>query len=116
MAAANFFAPPLSEQLHPYTALKQADTYLSFPKGTSKLPSFIVGPGQREAFDEPEALSLAFFNRYLYMEAKSNDLVPPQSTLVVGVEPLQIMVIRQLDGQVVRSAAPMLCDENSPAC
>ena len=85
-------------------------------KGTSKLPSFIVSPGQREAFDEPKALSLVFFNRYLYMEAKPNDLVPPQSTLVVGVEPLQMMVIRQLDGQVVRSAAPMLCDENSPVC
>jgi hypothetical protein len=28
MAAANFFELPLSEQLHPYTALKQVDTYL----------------------------------------------------------------------------------------
>jgi hypothetical protein len=35
MAAANFFAPPLSEQLLSYTSLKQVDTYLSFPKGTS---------------------------------------------------------------------------------
>jgi len=50
------------------------------------------------------------------MEAKSNDLVPPPSTLTVGVEHLQIMVIRLLDGQVLRSAAPMLRDENSPAC
>jgi hypothetical protein len=85
-------------------------------KGTSKLPSFIVSPGQREAFDELRALSLLFFDRYLNAVAKPNDLVPPQSTLVVGVEPLQMMVIRQLDGQVLRSAAPMLCDENSPVC
>ena len=28
MAAANFFAPPLSEQLRPYTSLKQVDIYL----------------------------------------------------------------------------------------
>ena len=124
-ATDDFFAPPLSEQLLPYTSLKQADTYLvlvnkgthlSFLKGTSKLPSFIVGPGQREAFDELKALSLLFFDRYLNAVAKPNDLVPPQSTLVVGVEPLQMMVIRQLDEQVLRSAAPMLCDENSPTC
>ena len=124
-ATDDFFAPPLSEQLLPYTSLKQADTYLvlvnkgthlSFLKGTSKLPSFIVGPGQREAFDELKGLSLLFFDRYLNAVAKPNDLVPPQSTLVVGVEPLQMMVIRQLDEQVLRSAAPMLCDENSPTC
>ena len=28
MAAANLFAPPLFEQLHPYTSLKQVDIYL----------------------------------------------------------------------------------------
>jgi len=50
------------------------------------------------------------------MEAKSNDLAPPPSTLIVDVEHLQIMVIRQLDGQVLRSAALMLCDENFPTC
>jgi hypothetical protein len=50
------------------------------------------------------------------MEAKSNDLVPPPSTLIVGVEHLQMMVIRQLDEQVVRSAAPMICDAHSPVC
>lgn len=50
------------------------------------------------------------------MEAKSNDLVPPQSTLTVGVEHLQIMVIRRLDGQVLRSAALMICDENFHTC
>jgi len=36
--------------------------------------------------------------------------------LLVGVEPLQMMVIRQLDEQVVRSAAPMICDAHSPVC
>jgi len=124
-ATDDFFAPPLSEQLLPYTSLKQADTYLalvnkgthlSFLAGTSNLPSFLVGPTQREAFVELKALSLLFFDRYLSAVAKANDLVPPQSTLLVGVEPLQMMVIRQLDEQVVRSAAPMICDANSPVC
>lgn len=124
-ATDDFFAPPLSEQLLPYTSLKQADTYLalvnkgthlSFLAGTSNLPSFLVGPTQREAFVELKALSLLFFDRYLSAVAKPHDLVPPQSTLLVGVEPLQMMVIRQLDEQVVRSAAPMICDANSPVC
>ena len=124
-ATDDFFAPPLSEQLLPYTSLKQADTYLalvnkgthlSFLAGTSNLPSFLVGPTQREAFVELKALSLLFFDRYLSAVAKANDLVPPQSTLLVGVEPLQMMVIRQLDEQVVRSAAPMICDAHSPVC
>jgi predicted dienelactone hydrolase len=124
-ATDDFFAPPLSEQLLPYTSLKQADTYLalvnkgthlSFLAGTSNLPSFLVGPTQREAFVELKALSLLFFDRYLSAVAKANDVVPPQSTLLVGVEPLQMMVIRQLDEQVVRSAAPMICDAHSPVC
>ena len=124
-ATDDFFAPPLSEQLLPYTSFKQADTYLalvnkgthlSFLAGTSNLPSFLVGPTQREAFVELKALSLLFFDRYLSAVAKANDLVPPQSTLLVGVEPLQMMVIRQLDEQVVRSAAPMICDAHSPVC
>jgi len=42
MAAANFFAPPLSEQLLSYTSLKQVDTYLSFPKGTSPGPPALL--------------------------------------------------------------------------
>ena len=117
MAAANFFAPPLSEQLLSYTSLKQVDTYLSFPKGTSPgSPASLLALASARAFDEPKALSLMFFNRSLYMEAKSHDLAPPPSTLIVDVEHLQIMVIRQLDGQVLRSAALMLCDENFPTC
>ena len=121
----DFFAPPLSEQLQPYTSLKQADTYLalvnkgthlSFLTGTSKLPSFIVGPAQREAFGELKALSVLFFDRYLAGLAKPAELVPPQSTLVVGEAPLQMLVIRQLDAQVLRSAAPMACTGDTPGC
>jgi hypothetical protein len=39
MAAANFFAPPLPEQLHPYTSLKQVYIYLVIVnKGTISPP------------------------------------------------------------------------------
>ena len=121
----DFFAPPLSEQLQPYVSLKQTDTYLglinkgthlSFLAGTSKLPSFIVGPAQREAFGELKALSLLFFDRYLAAVAKPEALIPPNSTLVVGVEPLQMLLIRQLDQQALQSAAPMVCNRASPSC
>ena len=121
----DFFAPPLSEQLQPYVSLKQTNTYLalvnkgthlSFLAGTSKLPSFIVGPAQREAFGELKALSLLFFDRYLASVAKPDALIPPQSTLVVGVEPLQMVVIRQLDEQALRSAVPMVCNGDAPGC
>jgi hypothetical protein len=57
-----------------------------------------------------------FFDRYLSAVAKPDDLITPPSTLLMGVEPLQMLVIRQLDEQVVRSAAPMICVANSPFC
>ena len=124
-ATDDFFAPPLSEQLLPYTYLKQADTYLalvnkgthlSFLEGTAKLPSFLVGPAQREAFSELKALSLLFFHRYLAAVAKTNDLIPPNSSLIVGMPPLQMLVLRQLDGQRLRSAAPLACTFQAPGC
>ena len=121
----DIFAPPLSEQLLPYTSLKQADrilalvnrgTHLSFLAGTSKLPSFLVGPNQREAFTELKALALLFFHRYLSaIETPANGM-PLQAPLVVGTDPLQMMVFRQLSEQGLRSAVPIACDQTGVDC
>ena len=121
----DFFAPPFSEQLLPYTALKQANsflalvnkgTHLSFLAGTAKLPSFIVGPNQQEAYAELKALSLLFFDRYLAATSQPDALIPVHSSLLVGVEPLEMLVIQQLNEQTLRSAAPMECNKAGPGC
>ncbi len=121
----DFFAPPLSEQLQPYVSLKQTETYLalvnkgthlSFLQGTSKLPSFLVGPEQREAFGELKALALLFFDRYLGVAAKPDPRIPTTSPLVVGEAPLQMLVLRQLNGQTLRSVAPVACNDTGPGC
>jgi predicted dienelactone hydrolase len=121
----DIFAPPLSEQLLPYTSLKTADrilalvnggTHLSFLADTGKLPSFLVGPNQREAFTELKALSLLFFNRYLNAIETPANLMPPQAPLVVGTAPLQMMVFRQLSKQRLRMAAPITCDQTAQDC
>jgi predicted dienelactone hydrolase len=119
------FAPPLTEQLLPYTSLKQADrilalvnrgTHLSFLAGTSKLPSFLVGPNQREAFTELKALSLLFFHRYLSTTESPANLMPPQAPLVVGTDPLQMMVFSQLSEENLRMAVPIACDHIMQDC
>jgi predicted dienelactone hydrolase len=121
----DIFAPPLSEQMLPYTSLKPADrilalvnggTHLSFLAGTSKLPSFLVGPNQREAFTELKALSLLFFNRYLNATEPPANLMPPQAPLLVGTDPLQMMVFRQLSQQNLRLATPIACDQTVQDC
>jgi predicted dienelactone hydrolase len=121
----DIFAPPLSEQLLPYTSLPQAHrilalvnggTHLSFLAGTRKLPSFLVGPNQREAFTELKALSLLFFDRYLKASETPTNMMPPQAPLVVGTEPLQMMVFGQLSQQNLRLAAPITCDQTAQNC
>ena len=111
----DFFAPPLSQQLNLFTALKPKDhvlgvlnhgTHLSFLAGTGKLPSFITGPDRKLAKEELRGLSLVFFDSHLRGGTGMHQLVPPHGGIVVGKEPLRLLLQRQLNLTQLEQVAP----------
>lgn len=68
------FAPPVSQQLIPFSsitfpgsllALQHNGTHLSFLNGTTELPAFVVGPDQPLARQELQGMALRFFDRHV---------------------------------------------------
>ena len=118
----DFFAPPYSQQLLPFTSFRQPEhylalvnkgTHLSFLMGTSKMPRFLVGPGQRQAYSELRSLSLLFFDHYFSAKQKLSHL---QFPAVIGDAPLQILLMKQLKEQTLRKSAPFGCSKVPAGC
>ena len=111
----DFFAPPLSQQFKIFTAFHQNDhilgilnhgTHLSFLAGTGKLPSVITGPDRKLAQKELRGLALAFFDCHLRGATGIQQLVPPANGVVVGQEPLELLLRRQLNPAQLQKVAP----------
>jgi predicted dienelactone hydrolase len=111
----DIFAPPVSQQLWPFTAVQQPDrvlglldhgTHISFLNGTARLPGFITGPDRSVAQDELRSLGLAFFNTHLRGDSVMKQLVPATGGVVVGRQPLPLLLRRQLDAQQLEQVAP----------
>jgi hypothetical protein len=59
------FAPPVSQQLIPFTSIEQPGSLLALQhNGTSKLPKFVIGPDQPLARQEMRGMALAFFDQH----------------------------------------------------
>ena len=111
----DIFAPPVSQQLRPFTAVQQPDrvlgvvdhgTHLSFLSGTARLPRFITGPDRSLAKNELGGLGLAFFNTHLRGGSAMKQLVPAAGGVVLGRQPMPFLLRRQLDGQQLEQVAP----------
>jgi predicted dienelactone hydrolase len=103
--SSDIFAPPLSQQIAPFTALNKDDkylllvknsTHLSFDQGTDQLPDFIVGPGQKLAYDYLKSISLAFFNLYLNQQQEFKPYLTDAAVQKMGKEPLPLHLIKSL--------------------
>ena len=101
----DIFAPPISQQVGPFTSLKQPGrmvavvdgaTHLSFLDGSKPLPVFLVGPDRPEAYQELKGLSLAFFDQYVLGGQLLNQLVPAAGGIQRGGAPLTMLLRRQL--------------------
>ena len=103
------FAPPVSQQLEPYTAIRQPEsllvlqrngTHLSFLNGDAPLPGFLIGPDRPLAQRDLRALSLAFLNRHLRQQ-RAAALSPRQTAQAeggvrMGSDPLPLLIRPQL--------------------
>ena len=108
----DIFAPPVSQQLVPFTSLQQPGrmlavvdraTHLSFLNGSTPLPRFLVGPDRPEAFQELKGLSLAFFDRHLRGGPLLDQLVPSTGGVQRGETPLTMLLRRQLSSTDLRA-------------
>jgi predicted dienelactone hydrolase len=105
------FAPAASQQLLPYSAMRQPDsllvlqqhgTHLSFLDGHARLPAVLLGPDRSVARMELRGLSLAFFDRHLRTEGTAPALVPAapkEDGVTMGRDPLPLVVRSQLSRQ-----------------
>ncbi|MEB3160433.1 MAG: alpha/beta hydrolase [Synechocystis sp.] len=103
--SADIFAPPLPEQIMPFSAIDRDDkylllvqnsTHLSFAQGTKDLPPAIVGEGQELAYDYIKAISLAFFNLYLSQDSQFAPYLTDAAVEKMSKEPLPMHLIRSL--------------------
>ena len=111
--SSDIFAPPLSQQITPFTALNKDDkylllvknsTHLSFDQGTDQLPDFIVGAGQKLAYDYLKSISLAFFNLYLNQQQEFKPYLTDAAVQKMGKEPLQLHLIKSLTQEQLNEA------------
>ncbi|MCP9942625.1 alpha/beta hydrolase [Cyanobium sp. ATX 6E8] len=105
------FAPAASQQLVPYSAIRQPDsllvmqqhgTHLSFLDGPASLPAILLGPDRALARTELRGLSLAFFDRHLRTDGPAPALVPSaqkEGGVTMGADPLPLVVRSQLSRQ-----------------
>ena len=111
------FAPPLSQQLIPYTSVGKANsvlavfdkaTHLSFLAATGKLPAWLIGPDPEQAQRDFKALSLAFFDQQLLGKDTMGGLMPSDAALYRAGQPLQFLLKRQLTPGQLRAIDPIL--------
>ena len=96
------FAPPVSQQLSPYTAIRQPGsvlavqsngTHLSFLDATSSLPSVITGPDQPLARTELRGMAKLFFDRHLLGRTDTPSLAPTgNGGFRAGSDPLPLLL------------------------
>jgi predicted dienelactone hydrolase len=116
----DLFAPPVSQQLLPFTAIRQPEsllvlqqhgTHLSFLNGQARLPAFLFGPDRPLARQDLQGLSLAFFDRHLRQHQQAPSLVQSAQAdggVKMGVDPLPLLLRLQLSRQQLRQLIPGL--------
>ncbi|WP_255109687.1 hypothetical protein [Synechococcus sp. RedBA-s] len=114
----DIFAPPISQQLIPYSSLSNNDsllavfdnaTHLSFLAATGKLPVWLIGligPDQQQAQSDLKALSLAFFDQKLLGQGTMGALLPSQDALFRVGQPLQFLLKRELPPAQLKAIDP----------
>ena len=112
------FAPPVSQQLTPFTSLRQPGsllaiqkngTHLSFLDATSNLPEVITGPDQSLARQQLRGMAKLFFDRHLLGQTTTPELAPEgNGAFQTGSSPLPLLLRSSLTTQQLEQAEPGL--------
>ena len=109
----DLFAPPISQQLIPFTSLVNRDsrlvlqhkgTHLSFLNGRGKFPKFILGPARPLARLELKGLARAWFNKHL----RSGTDQFNSTALYMGSDPLKLLMLSPFSSEQLKSVVPGL--------
>ncbi|MBE9240379.1 alpha/beta hydrolase [Synechocystis salina] len=101
----DIFAPPVPEQIIPFSLIEDTDkylllvqnaTHLSFIAGTENLPEKIVGPGQDLAYTYLKSLGLAFFDLYLQQNSDSALYLTDEAVQRMSQAPLPLQLVQSL--------------------
>lgn len=116
----DLFAPPVPQQLVPFSAVRQPDsllvvqrngTHLSFLDGRASLPAFVLGDDRPLARMELQGLARAFFDRHLRGAAADPPLVPParaEAGVEINLPPLPLLLRSQLSPDQLLEVVPTL--------
>ena len=113
------FAPPVSQQLIPFSsitfpgsllALQHNGTHLSFLNGTTELPAFVVGPDQPLARQELQGMALRFFDRHVRTQQALAPLAAPVDTsgVLTSRSPLRLLITPRFSRQELNQVDPGL--------
>ena len=113
------FAPPVSQQLIPFTsitypgsllALQHNGTHLSFLNGKTKLPAFVLGPDRALARQELQGMALRFFNRHVRTDQAVAPLAAPvdASGVLTGLAPLRLLITPRFSREELNQVDPGL--------
>lgn len=118
IAATNdIFAPPVSQQLIPFSGLRQQaarlvvqnkGTHMSFLDGTGDLPEFVIGPDQARARKQLQGLALAWFDHHLRGRGDAAGFPRVSASLLSGQDPLQLLVLPPFTREQLHQVAPHL--------
>lgn len=116
----DLFAPPVPQQLVPFSAVRQPEsllvvqqngTHLSFLNGTAALPAFVLGQDRPLAHRELQGLARAFFDRHLRGAAAAPPLVTAAQAQVgveISLPPLPLLLRSQLSPAQLLEVVPSL--------
>jgi predicted dienelactone hydrolase len=113
------FAPPVSQQLIPFSsisypgsllALQHNGTHLSFLNGSTKLPAFVLGPDQPLARQELQGMARRFFDRHVRSQQALAPLAAPAATsgVLTGSAPLRLLITPRFSREELNQVDPGL--------
>lgn len=116
---ADIFAPPVSQQLIPFTSIEQPGsllalqhngTHLSFLNGNAELPPFLVGPDRPLARQELRGMALAFFDQHVRQQPSAPSLAAPTDTSgeLSGSDPLPLLITPRFSREELNQVDPGL--------
>jgi predicted dienelactone hydrolase len=130
-ASQDIFAPPVFEQIRPFTWLSESNKYLALIENATHfsaiaeptsennvlpVPAALLGPDRTPVYSYLNALSVAFLETHLLNRPEYRSYLQPSYATYISQEPLNLSILQSLsadqfnqiwNGSTVQSAKPL---------